>query len=644
MRPDIAITTRDEDALNYAPFAQEVAGGLIHAFQQSDEAFVIGIHGPWGVGKSSLINLMFEEIEQHYEQEATKDQHVILRFNPWLFTGQQELQLIFLKELYAKLYATRHKAVEITKALGNFIKRYEHFSKTVKTAIPSDLKKLIDTLGKNSVPYWNTGKKALQQMDAYAKRLGKSADEWVQAESDKLDLHTLKKEVDKALKDSRTRLYISIDDIDRLTFAEIEAIFQLVKLNANFANTIFILAYDHEVVVHALDQKFKGRGKEYLEKIVQVDYGLPKINRFTLKEMLRKGVAELFKDFNITPDLDQLIKRDPEHWKGIESYIRTIRDLNRYLNAVKLRLGRIWQEVDVMDFLVLEVLRVFELKAYEFIWEHRDILTFSIYGFDQVLENLTFETWSDDLSDNEGVDWEAEMQKQELSNRAIGVVKVIFRYALSTIKNMVKYQPKSTYTISRKEYIGRYFKLQLGTNEISRDQIKAFKADANNNVEVLEQAVEQRQVDLFLAALKQEPRSSHHDSECVGMLGALVDVLSKKDHVWSVQIEENVPKNNAYWEKWLSKRVYVDLIDFERYILKSYHNEDIQPLLNVLKRDLNGKNTFDHFKVLTEFANSNEKIKQVAIQLAQEINERLVNGTVTLNRVQKELLEQYIKQ
>ena len=60
--PDSPITRRKDDELGRAAFAKALA----KAVQEFDgeDSFVVGIHGKWGTGKSSVLNLLVEELER----------------------------------------------------------------------------------------------------------------------------------------------------------------------------------------------------------------------------------------------------------------------------------------------------------------------------------------------------------------------------------------------------------------------------------------------------------------------------------------------------------------------------------------------------------------------------------------------------
>ena len=70
-------------------------------------------------------------------------------------------------------------------------------------------------------------------------------------------------------------LVVIIDDIDRLNSDGIRLVFQLVKANSDFPRMVFLLLFQYDVVVQALDEISLQRGSEYLKKLVQVGFDLP---------------------------------------------------------------------------------------------------------------------------------------------------------------------------------------------------------------------------------------------------------------------------------------------------------------------------------------------------------------------------------
>ena len=97
--PDYPIEDKDADKLHRAPLASKVAE-LIKNFQ-GKESFVIGVEGAWGSGKTSFINLVLKEL---YGNENI----IFVHFNPWNFSGQNEL--------IADFFATLHSSIKNEKA------------------------------------------------------------------------------------------------------------------------------------------------------------------------------------------------------------------------------------------------------------------------------------------------------------------------------------------------------------------------------------------------------------------------------------------------------------------------------------------------------------------------------------------------
>ena len=108
---DLPIEYKEKDKLNFSPFAQKVAKGIKNYKQ--NETFIISIEGKWGSGKTSLMNLIENEI---------KDDVEIMHFNPWLLTDIRQVINLFFDELIKVL------------SYGSFkVKLNENIKKDIKT-------------------------------------------------------------------------------------------------------------------------------------------------------------------------------------------------------------------------------------------------------------------------------------------------------------------------------------------------------------------------------------------------------------------------------------------------------------------------------------------------------------------------------
>ena len=146
----------------------------------------------------------------------------------------------------------------------------------------------------------------------------------------------------------------------------------MVKSLADFPNTIYVLAFDYDVVVRALGKVQHGDGKEYLEKIVQVPFEIPVPNIDDIHEALFSKLNGILGDI---PEEDW----DKETWaelfqQGIKNYIRSIRDVIRYTNVFSLKYELLKNETSAADLLGLTCLQVFEPTVYSKLPSYKDIL------------------------------------------------------------------------------------------------------------------------------------------------------------------------------------------------------------------------------------------------------------------------------
>ncbi|EAH9416833.1 NTPase, partial [Campylobacter lari] len=188
--------------------------------------------------------------------------------------------------------------------------------------------------------------------------------------AEKKGLDEIKNKINTALSNIDTKIIIVIDDLDRLADTDIREIFQLVRSVADFKNTMYILAYDNEIVTKALDKIQKDKGERYIEKIVQVPMVLPKLNKANLTAIFMQKIEQ----FNFTYekiDKNEFIENlNTNHFAGA---FENIRDINRYLNVLKFEMSAIKQELYLYDFAVITLFKVFEPKFYEFIYNHFEI-------------------------------------------------------------------------------------------------------------------------------------------------------------------------------------------------------------------------------------------------------------------------------
>ena len=334
---DNPIQTEDKDQLRRLPLATKIAE-LIANFE-GKESFVIGIEGPWGSGKTSFVNLIQRELEK-------SENVVILNFNPWNFSGQNEL----IEDFFASL----SKKVEplLTTDGTDFQKLKKYASKLTRKGEFS-LNPEISFLG-------------LSLKAGELKKFGGD-----------ITLQEEREEIDGILKRLPKKIVVVLDDLDRLDKLETRLIMKLVKMTANFPNTIFLLAYDREKVAARLEED-GWPGEEYLKKIIQVSFTLPEPDRQGLNKILFKDLDETIKEVYGEVVLEG---KNEKRWReisyaGFPLLFKTIRDIKRYIGSLRLNwsiMGK--DDINMIDFMSIEAIRVFSPHFYSAISANKSLFT-----------------------------------------------------------------------------------------------------------------------------------------------------------------------------------------------------------------------------------------------------------------------------
>lgn len=239
-----------KDLFGHAPFAKTLANA-IRGYRGSD-GIVLALYGPWGSGKSTVLAYVEHELEQGFES----DRPVVVSFNPWWFSGQEHLAKAFLGQLQAVL----PEKYTGFKALGQKI---SEFSGALGGATDVAGAALGIPLGGKAV---EMGAKLLAIKPK--------------------DVPALKKALSQLLIEQKKRILVVIDDIDRLAPDEVRQLFTVIKALADFPYVTYLLAFDREVAASAISEQTGLPGDRYLEKIVQVPFELPRVDRTTLRQAL----------------------------------------------------------------------------------------------------------------------------------------------------------------------------------------------------------------------------------------------------------------------------------------------------------------------------------------------------------------------
>lgn len=338
---DQPIKKKDDDLLGRATFAKQLGKALCNYIGK--DSIVVGLYGSWGVGKTSVLNMALQEIEEISDEQEKKA--IIVKFKPWNYSSQDNLIVQFFNCLQNGLNIKEHK--ELKKQLGTLLTDYANVFE-VLNVIPTVGGILALTSKATSA---SVGRKLLTSTD----------------------IDAIREKIEKVLLDYDHKIIVVIDDIDRLTASQIRDVFQLVKQVADLPNILYLLSMDRRVVVHALEETQNYNGNDYLEKIVQIPFTIPEISRSKLNQILFTKLD------NIIVVDENSGRWNRSYWTKIfencvSPYLSNIRDVNRIINIFQFRYSVIGEEVCIEDLIAICTLDVVQPKLYQWISEHKENL------------------------------------------------------------------------------------------------------------------------------------------------------------------------------------------------------------------------------------------------------------------------------
>jgi len=335
---DKTIREEEEDLFNRSGFADDIL--KIISDLDNKESFVIGLYAKWGYGKTSTINL----IDQKLQNRQEKDIYTIC-VNAWTLDGNiSKIMWEILSEIY-------HKAT------GKKKKSFKHLFSQIGSAL-----KTSDSSFYISMSDIANGLSLLESIES------------------------IKKDLDKLLNDKNIRLVIFIDDIDRLESHQIVSIFRMLSNVADYARITYILPFDKEFVCSAIEEHLpkKQSGNDYLEKIIQIPLHLPSIPQAIIDGVFIRKLTELLGEFSIIIDEKEIERFQILYYHyGANNYIQSPRDINKILNVLRFKVPINNYEVNIVDTIIIEIIRTFDESLYHKIRDNKKLLLGQVYKHEQ---------------------------------------------------------------------------------------------------------------------------------------------------------------------------------------------------------------------------------------------------------------------
>lgn len=422
---DFPIQDAQQDLFNMSYYAETLAAFIT----QASTPLTISIQGEWGSGKTSLMNLVVNDLKK-----STKVKYEIIRIEAWEYfignTGNslERFALSLINEIISRNTDNKlsKELQKVRKCCGIFFSKGISFLGGINqldTATIEDIKSFMGT----------------NELLSIIKILRKSLEELV--------------EKNNKLHEENIVYVFLIDDLDRIEPEFSVKVLELLKNIFYIPQCIFILSVDFEIVIKGLKKRYRDyldgspfNYRDYFDKLIQLTFTLP-INSYEVEPLFTNILTEYgywensglsFDDRSMIRDLLRLsVGNSPRKIKRLANavYVSYLLDkkTNRFLDSLKKKL---------INLVLLSIQQCYP-EIYQILLMFPDYPNWTEESLASYLFNFEFNTFVEDLPSESAPSWVKCLFKICLNNielkKSIPAIKKLFEFLDDLICENHKY-------------------------------------------------------------------------------------------------------------------------------------------------------------------------------------------------------------
>ena len=283
---------------------QHLIGSVANVIRNQDLLPVtIGVYGGWGQGKSSLIQMIRQDLEKD-------DGLVCVTFNGWLFESYDDAKSALMGSILEKVAEERTLSAKAKHALKRLAGRIDWF-RTMSLAGKGALTIAAGGLPGLSLATATEGVELTQS--ALKDEGGLEADG---KDSAVQTVRGFREDFVKLLAETEiSTLVVFIDELDRCLPTAVVETLEAIRLFLFVEGTAFVVGADEDLVRQAVNLRFESEGMKasvgglYLEKMIQIPFRIPPMS----PRAMRTYMNLLFTQAHIEKEqFRQLVAKIPE--------------------------------------------------------------------------------------------------------------------------------------------------------------------------------------------------------------------------------------------------------------------------------------------------------------------------------------------
>lgn len=395
------------------------------------KSFAIGILGEYGSGKTSFLNLI---------NLALGDKEIIkISFDVWTATNPEMIRREFFDLLASTVAEVDPK---MSSLIYNYGRKLAGFDKRSLN--------LLNWLG------FLKNESAVQSSGEY-------------------------QQINHMLQSTGRKVIVTIDDLDRLYPSEIVEVLKLIRNTGNFANVVYLVAYDRRYLQSAL-LSLNDSAEGYLEKIFQLEIPMPKREDEGLMMKLQSNFKEILTDFHFNIFEKMMIPNRFLHpyEKAFSGILRQSRDVVRFTNSFKIAYVLIGDEVDIKCLILVELIKFRYPEIYDLLYKQVDTFLYETplratheqFFSPRLLKNNGVKNGGDEISA-----FRTHLERiNGLNYEDVSQLDGLFM----TLFNGSKFQhPEPKNSISYPLYFEIYFRFRLSQSSLSDKDYQAAKVSGH---------------------------------------------------------------------------------------------------------------------------------------------------------------------
>lgn len=282
-----------DDALDFNSYSENLANIIIN----SDPRFAIGIFGPWGTGKTSLMRMIENKI-----REKNSDDVLIVWFDAWKYEKEEYLAVVpFLRTISIAIENKMQNNTDNTKIVN-----WRYIRKGVERTFTA----FVNSTNIN-VGFGNNISTHLDLAE-FANIL--KADGSVVIAGERIHYHShvtdhlaqTLSDIRQGTKNNNFRIVVFIDDLDRCMPEKSIEVLESIKTFFDIEGIVYVVGMDPTSINAIVEQKYANKqmkGSDYLQKIIQLTFQIPTWKKGDILQSISKiisnglGGSDLIKEF-----------------------------------------------------------------------------------------------------------------------------------------------------------------------------------------------------------------------------------------------------------------------------------------------------------------------------------------------------------